>query len=160
LLWLWCRPVATAPIRPLAWEPPYAAGVAQEIAKRQKDKKKKEINQQTSWCRYSLRGKKYYKLLLLQRKPNSSQHTCHNSMLIALSNWTSLVSKCMDWLSGLLRLIAVLWLWWRWIWDKCILKLSHSLRNSALRVYWRQNLKAVSIIVKCIRYPPPSTWAF
>ena len=28
LLWLWCRPVATAPIRPLAWEPPYAAGAA------------------------------------------------------------------------------------------------------------------------------------
>ena len=25
LLWLWSRPVATAPIRPLAWEPPYAA---------------------------------------------------------------------------------------------------------------------------------------
>ena len=34
LLWLWCRPVATAPIRPLAWEPPYAEGVALE-----KDKK-------------------------------------------------------------------------------------------------------------------------
>jgi len=32
LLWLWRRPVATAPIRPLAWEPPYAAGAAQEIA--------------------------------------------------------------------------------------------------------------------------------
>uniref|UniRef100_A0A8D0YNA3 Uncharacterized protein n=1 Tax=Sus scrofa TaxID=9823 RepID=A0A8D0YNA3_PIG len=31
LLWLWRRPVATAPIRPLAWEPPYAAGAAQEI---------------------------------------------------------------------------------------------------------------------------------
>ena len=26
LLSLWCRPVATASIRPLAWEPPYAAG--------------------------------------------------------------------------------------------------------------------------------------
>ena len=26
--WLWCRPVATAPIRPLAWEPPYATGAA------------------------------------------------------------------------------------------------------------------------------------
>ena len=26
LLWLWCRPAATAQIRPLAWEPPYAAG--------------------------------------------------------------------------------------------------------------------------------------
>uniref|UniRef100_A0A8D1KMZ0 Uncharacterized protein n=1 Tax=Sus scrofa TaxID=9823 RepID=A0A8D1KMZ0_PIG len=33
LLWLWRRPVATAPIRPLAWECPYAAGAAQEIAK-------------------------------------------------------------------------------------------------------------------------------
>ena len=28
LLWLWCRPAATAPIRLLAWEPPYAVGVA------------------------------------------------------------------------------------------------------------------------------------
>jgi len=34
LLWLWHRPVATAPIRPLAWEPPYAAGVALGKAKR------------------------------------------------------------------------------------------------------------------------------
>ena len=37
LLWLWRRPVATAPIRPLAWEPPYTAGAA---LKRQKTKKK------------------------------------------------------------------------------------------------------------------------
>ena len=28
LLWLWHRPAATAPMRPLAWEPPYAAGAA------------------------------------------------------------------------------------------------------------------------------------
>ena len=35
-LWLWCRLVATAPIGPLAWEPPYVTGVALE-----KDKKKK-----------------------------------------------------------------------------------------------------------------------
>ena len=39
LLWLWCRPVTTAPIRPLAWEPPYAMGAALEKAKRQKDEK-------------------------------------------------------------------------------------------------------------------------
>ena len=26
LLWLWCRLAATAPIRPLAWELPYAEG--------------------------------------------------------------------------------------------------------------------------------------
>ena len=33
------RPAATALIRPLAWEPPYAAGVAPEKTKRQKKKK-------------------------------------------------------------------------------------------------------------------------
>ena len=26
LLWLWCRPAAVAPIRPLAWELPHASG--------------------------------------------------------------------------------------------------------------------------------------
>ena len=36
LLWLWYRPVATAPIQTLAWEHPYAEGVAL------KRKKKKE----------------------------------------------------------------------------------------------------------------------
>ena len=36
LLWLWCMPVAIALIRPLAWEPPYAVGVALEKSKRQK----------------------------------------------------------------------------------------------------------------------------
>ena len=28
LAWLWHTTVATAPIQPLAWEPPYATGVA------------------------------------------------------------------------------------------------------------------------------------
>ena len=42
LLWLWHRPAAAAPIRPLAWEPPYAAGVALEKAKKKKKKKKKK----------------------------------------------------------------------------------------------------------------------
>ena len=42
LLWLWCRPAATAPIRSLAWEPLHATGVALEKAKRQKGKKKKK----------------------------------------------------------------------------------------------------------------------
>ena len=42
LLWLWHRLDGTAPIRPLAGEPPYAAGAAQEMAKRQKKKKKKK----------------------------------------------------------------------------------------------------------------------
>ena len=37
LLRLWCRPAAVAPIRPLAWKPPYAAGAALR-------KEKKQIN--------------------------------------------------------------------------------------------------------------------
>ena len=49
LLWLWRRPAATAPIRPLAWEPPYAAGAVQKdkiiiiiIIRPQKSSKEKE----------------------------------------------------------------------------------------------------------------------
>ena len=38
LLWLWCRLAAVATIQPLAWEPPYAAGVALK----RKEKRKKE----------------------------------------------------------------------------------------------------------------------
>ena len=41
LLWLWCRPVATGLIRPLAWESPYAEGVVQEKAKRHAPPKKR-----------------------------------------------------------------------------------------------------------------------
>ena len=37
LLWLWCRLAATAPIGPLAWEPPHAMSAAPE-----KDKKTKK----------------------------------------------------------------------------------------------------------------------
>ena len=39
LLWLWCRPVATAPIRPLAWDPPYAVSAALEEEKKKKKRK-------------------------------------------------------------------------------------------------------------------------
>ena len=40
LLWLWCRLADTAPIGPLAWEPPYAVGMALEKAKKKKERKK------------------------------------------------------------------------------------------------------------------------
>ena len=40
LLWLWRRPAAIAPIQPLAWELPYAAGMALK-GQKTKDKKKK-----------------------------------------------------------------------------------------------------------------------
>ena len=38
LLWLRCRPASTAPIQLLAWEPPYAVGVAL------KKKRERQIN--------------------------------------------------------------------------------------------------------------------
>ena len=44
LLWLWRRPVATAVSRPLAWEPPYAAGVALEKREKKKTKKKVKLS--------------------------------------------------------------------------------------------------------------------
>ena len=44
LLWLWCRLVATALIRTLAWEPPYAMGVA---LKKKKEKLLKLNNKKT-----------------------------------------------------------------------------------------------------------------
>ena len=43
LLWLWCRPVAAAPIQPLAWQPPYCCGSGPR--KRQKKKKKRSAEQ-------------------------------------------------------------------------------------------------------------------
>ena len=45
LLGLWHRPAATARNRPLAWEPPYAMGMA---LKRQKEKKKRKKKLQRS----------------------------------------------------------------------------------------------------------------
>ena len=41
LLWLWDRPVAAGPIRPLTWEVPYATGAA--LKKKTKNKKQKNL---------------------------------------------------------------------------------------------------------------------
>ena len=49
LLWLWRRPAAVAPIQPLAWESPQAAGVAL-----QREKKKEE---EITWKRSSFKNR-------------------------------------------------------------------------------------------------------
>ena len=54
LLWLWCRPGATAPIRPLAWEPPYAAGVAQRNSKKKKKKIKEQMSLAATWMQLDI----------------------------------------------------------------------------------------------------------
>ena len=43
LLWLWHRPVATAQIGPLVWEPPYATGAALKKTKKKRKKKTKKL---------------------------------------------------------------------------------------------------------------------
>ena len=40
MLWLWRRLVATALIRPLAWEPPYAVGAALRIKERERERER------------------------------------------------------------------------------------------------------------------------
>jgi len=41
LLWLWCRPAATALTRPLAWEPPCALGLVLKDLKKEEEERKK-----------------------------------------------------------------------------------------------------------------------
>ena len=48
LLWLW--PAATALIRPLAWEPPYAMAVALKRQKQNKTKKQKQQQKKLQQC--------------------------------------------------------------------------------------------------------------
>ena len=67
LLWLWHRPVDTAPIRLLAWEPPYAARVALEKAKRQKKKKKEKERKKEKKRKSSTSGKRRKKILCEQK---------------------------------------------------------------------------------------------
>jgi len=52
LLWLWRRLAAAAPIRPLAWQHPYALGVALKSKKKTKNKKPKQTNK--NWTVTSL----------------------------------------------------------------------------------------------------------
>ena len=54
LLWLW--PAATAPIRPLAWEPPYAEGVALKQQQQQQQQQKKEGFQKSTWSTHYVPG--------------------------------------------------------------------------------------------------------
>ena len=45
LLLLWCRPASVAPISPLAWKPPYAAGAAlKKIKKKEREREGEREN--------------------------------------------------------------------------------------------------------------------
>ena len=50
LLWLWRRLGATAPIPPLAWEPPFAAGAALKRQKQTNKTNKQKNEKECDWC--------------------------------------------------------------------------------------------------------------
>ena len=62
LLWLWRRP---AQIQPLAWDPPYATGVALKRQKTKKKKQQKKPQQLSVGCVYYLLIFKQLKIINL-----------------------------------------------------------------------------------------------
>ena len=88
LLWLWWRPVATALMRPLAWESPYAAEAAPEKAKRPKKKKKKIGNNHlcniySSWMYAQSTDQQFYFWVYNQKE----RHT--RTIITTLFKWPS-----------------------------------------------------------------------
>ena len=73
LLWLWCWPAAVAPIRPLAWEFPYATGAALKRQKRPK-KKKKRKKEKKKW------GQENCIIQMQRMKLDSYFFTSHNKI--------------------------------------------------------------------------------
>ena len=66
LLWLWCRLAAAAPILPLAWELPYAAGTAMKRKKKQTNKQANQKNPSSDTNTLSYR----------QGNCSSKRHSC------------------------------------------------------------------------------------
>ena len=57
-LWLWRRPAAAAPIQYLAWELPYATGVA--LKRNEKKKERKKIFQTKKFVKYNRSAQTFY----------------------------------------------------------------------------------------------------
>ena len=66
LLWLWHRLAAPAPIRPLAWEPPYVSGAAVKKQKTKNKNKNKNKNKKNLMLReyLFLKSSSYFILVL------------------------------------------------------------------------------------------------
>ena len=82
MLWLWWRLAATAQIQPLAWEPPYAAGVALKD-KKQTNKQKQHsstpsqinISPHTEGLFLSVHIIQYNSLAFNNNNKNTTRHT-------------------------------------------------------------------------------------
>ena len=78
LLWLWCGPAAAAPIRPLAWELSYAAGVAL--------KKKTQKNKVALTIRSNLEVRKFISGLAIQWLNRVSTLVDFSAVFLAFSS--------------------------------------------------------------------------
>ena len=65
LLCLWSRPAVTAPIRPLAWEPPYATDAALEKTKKKREREQQEVYLEMTMCALRKLDGAHFRLLLL-----------------------------------------------------------------------------------------------
>jgi len=90
LLWLWCRPVATAPTGPLPWEPPYAVSEAlkrQKTKQQQKDPSRLTLYSRTS---QSLQNAVYCESLTLTHQETFSRQQCSTEPNLAVLTKTRL----------------------------------------------------------------------
>ena len=85
LLWLWCRPAASAQIRPLAWEPPYATGSGPR-----KGKKTKKITT-NSVIIMIMYLHEFFFLLVLWSKENLWESARFVVLIKLLNNWITFV---------------------------------------------------------------------
>ena len=95
LLRLWYRPAATAPIRPLAWEAPYAVGVALEKTERKKRNYCSKIN--SLW--YQLIPYMLYTVYFIELQ----QHCWAIQHLYSLYIRTAATRQTLGWAPGLPR---------------------------------------------------------
>ena len=96
LLWLWHRPAATALTRPLAWEPPYALGVALKRKKTKKRKERKTVGQAT----------KNFQVILASDSAGPRPYHLDSSSFLLPRTWFSF-SGLYSWVCWLLK--VALW---------------------------------------------------
>ena len=100
LLWLWCRSAATAPIQPLAWEPPYAAGAALKRQKNKNKKKQKAKQKKRDTAAYNkVHLGDVYPVAIARMGPLSILFTWHNALHVTIKYLWHAGPGCINYLT-------------------------------------------------------------
>ena len=90
--WLWCRLVAAAPIRPLAWELPYAAGWSPKKGKKKTKPKTKNAFSAGMWTSLSTLARAHasrqYVLWATENLNHPGSENAGLSMLVLTNLWS------------------------------------------------------------------------